>query len=93
MLPIPVALAATSACPALITRSTSLSVALAVTLVGLGLKTELGVGPVGLEWENWLIVDKIVDRWLFAYNLHLGADSGAAIRAYVQAAQKAAPAN
>ncbi|HEX5051806.1 MAG TPA: hypothetical protein VFZ65_08550 [Planctomycetota bacterium] len=41
--------------------------------VGFAYKTELGLGPRMLEWENVLIVDKIVDRWEIAYNLMLGA--------------------
>jgi hypothetical protein len=37
--------------------------------IGVGFKTELGLGPGELEWENVLILDKIVDRWEVAYNL------------------------
>ena len=41
--------------------------------VGLAVQTELGLGPAGLEWENTLIVDKIVDRWEAAWNLKVEA--------------------
>lgn len=44
--------------------------------LGLGWKTEVGIGRERLEWENRLIVDKVVDQWEFAYNLILGADWG-----------------
>ncbi|GEM_PF-279671 len=44
--------------------------------VGLGWRTEVGLGRERLEWENRLIVDKVVDQWEFAYNLIIGADWG-----------------
>ncbi|MEO6594839.1 MAG: hypothetical protein ABIP94_08815 [Planctomycetota bacterium] len=42
-------------------------------LVGLAYKTEIGLGPHMLEWENVVIVDKILERWELAYNLMVGA--------------------
>ncbi|MCA8977782.1 MAG: hypothetical protein KDC98_23860 [Planctomycetes bacterium] len=37
--------------------------------LGVAFKTELGLGPHELEWQNVLVLDKIVDRWEVAYNL------------------------
>lgn len=42
--------------------------------IGAALKTELGVGPKEIEWENELILDKWIGRWAFAYNLKLEAE-------------------
>lgn len=39
--------------------------------LGAAFKTELGIGPRELEWENVLVLDKIVGRWDVAYNLAL----------------------
>jgi hypothetical protein len=39
--------------------------------VGIGYKTELGIGPDETEWENILMIDKVVGAWEFAYNLDL----------------------
>lgn len=43
--------------------------------LGFAFKTELGVGSRELEWENVLIVDKIVGRWDVAYNLTVEAEA------------------
>lgn len=43
--------------------------------LGVAFKTELGVGSRELEWENVLIVDKIVGRWDVAYNLVLEVEA------------------
>ncbi|MCA8966343.1 MAG: hypothetical protein H6838_19080 [Planctomycetes bacterium] len=40
-------------------------------LLGFGVKTELEFGSRELEWKNTLLVDKVVDRWEFAYNFQL----------------------
>lgn len=42
-------------------------------VVGLAYKTEVGLGPRALEWENTLIVDKIIGRWEIGYNFTLEA--------------------
>jgi hypothetical protein len=42
--------------------------------VGFGFKTELGIGPRELEWENVLILDKVVGPWDVAYNFVLEAE-------------------
>lgn len=43
-------------------------------LFGLGFKTEVGVGRESTDWENILIVDKVMGRWEFCYNFVVGAD-------------------
>jgi hypothetical protein len=43
--------------------------------LGLGFKTEIGVGSRELEWENVLIVDKTIDEWQLVYNLKLEAEA------------------
>lgn len=42
--------------------------------IGAAFKTELGVGPREIEWENELILDKWIGRWVVAYNLKLEAE-------------------
>jgi hypothetical protein len=41
--------------------------------IGAAYKTELGFGPRELEWENELILDRWLGRWVVAYNLRVEA--------------------
>ena len=41
--------------------------------IGAAYKTELGIGPHELEWENELILDRWLGRWVVAYNLKVEA--------------------
>ena len=44
--------------------------------IGLGFKSEVGIGRESLDWENVFIVDKVIDRWEFCYNFVIGVDWG-----------------
>jgi hypothetical protein len=43
-------------------------------IFGLGFRAEIGVGREMLEWENVLIIDKVIDRWELCYNFVIEPD-------------------
>jgi len=42
--------------------------------IGAAYKTELGIGPREIEWENELILDRWLGSWVVAYNLKVEAE-------------------